>query len=820
MPWGLGSRLATRSASSELPVTGTVRSAAGKALTGICVEASARTAHFAVVAEARTGRGGTYRVDLFAGPRWTIEFLAGCDNRGNFAPQWWKRSATIKGATPVRLRKGEHLAGINASLGVGATITGTVRSAGSAPHGVAGVCVIAAGTGPMSGFNSVALTGRTGAYRLPDLGTGTYRVAFVPKCFGGTPNYLPSAHHGLVHVTDGKTVTGINGIVTPAARISGTVTTGGTTQVAGICVTATSSAGAASIATTGSHGGYSIGGLPAGHYTVGFSGGCGNTGSFAPQYYNGQAIQAAADLVTAVAGQTTSGIDANMQPGGTVTGTVTNHSGAKLSGICVMVASPGDVGGLGPSPIGALLAGLPLFSEIGVTTNGSYQVANLAPGSYQVGFSSGCSPSKGPAYAPQWFTPQGGNSPTWLSVGAGNMTTGIGAKLRAAGAITGVVKNANGQGLRSICPVALGLTGQPSTAFLQDLTGIRTRTDATGAYRITGLATGKYAVGFGPCDGQPYARGWYANAGSAGSARPVTVRDGMTTAGVNQVMTGGGTLAGSVTASGSGSPVRNECAEAVDSGGAPAGLAFTTSTGGYRIGHLAAGTYHLVFFACRRAQPGLADVTRKGVRVTNGKLTKASVALPMAGSVAGTVLAGNPAVAQPGICVEATPKTGSGVAGLAVTGPGGSYRMPGLAAGSYQVVFTPNCLVGAGAFVPQALTSPVSVTAGTTTSGVGATLAADGGISGTVKVSTVATAGVCVIAYPSAAGQAPSVAVTGADGSYQLTGLLPDSYKVEFTAGCGSSSYATQWYNGSSSRTGATSVPVSAGTVTGSIDAN
>lgn len=269
--------------------------------------------------------------------------------------------------------------------------------------------MLAGGTGPMSGFTGAALTGPTGAYRLPGLGTGAYRVAFLPGC-GEKSNYLPSSYHGLVHVTDGKTVTGVNGTVMPAARISGTVTTGGTTPVAGICVTATSSRGAG-LATTGSHGGYSIGDLPAGHYTVSFSGGCGNTESFAPQYYNGQSVQAAADLVTAVAGQTTSGIGADMQPGATITGTVTNYSGAKLSGICVLVASPGDVGGLGPSPVGALLTGLPPYSQIGVTANGSYQVTDLAPGSYQVSFLSGCGTSKSPPYAAQWFTPQSPSAP-------------------------------------------------------------------------------------------------------------------------------------------------------------------------------------------------------------------------------------------------------------------------------------------------------------------------------------------------------------------------------------------------------------------------
>jgi hypothetical protein len=788
------------------------------------VSAFTSTANSASGTETRTGRGGRYSLDLFAGSAWTISFNTGCGNQGNFAPQWWKHSATSKGATPLRPRKGEHLAGINASLGVGAVITGTVTSGSATGAGLAGVCVLATGTGPMSEFGQQAVTGPGGVYRMTGLGTGKYRVQFSAQC-GAKGNYLDGSHPGLVSVTDGATTSNVNGFVPLAARISGTVTTGGTTPVAGICVTVFSTAGASSeavvgadFAVTGSQGGYSIKGIPAGHYIVEFRGGCSNAGSYAPQVYNDKTIAADADPVQAVAGTTTPNIDADMQPGGTITGTVTNYSGAKLPRICVQVASPGDVGGVGPSPLEPLLDGL-AFSGVGTTgVNGGYQIANLTPGSYQVSFAS-CGFRKSKPYAPQWFTPQGGSSPTWLSVGAGTVTSGIGARLRAVGTITGVVKNAAGQGVRGICPSAIALTGQPSVA-LADLIGLPPRTNAAGAYRITGLAAGKYAVEFVPC-GRPYALNWYPSVGSSAAARPVTVKDGATSSGINQVVTGGGTLEGTVSAAGSATAVRGECVEAIDSGGAPVGFAGTNAAGAYRIGRRAAGTYRLVFFACVRAHPGLADVTKTGVRVTNGRLTVAKVTLPAAGSVAGTVDAGNPAVAQPGICVEATPKTGSnGVAGLAVTGPGGSYQMPGLAPGSYQFVFTPDCIAGAGAFVPQALTSSVSVTARTTTSGVGATLAADGGISGTVKVSGAPVGGVCVIAYPSAGGQAPSVAVTGASGSYEMDGLLPGSYQVEFTAGCGAASYVTQWYNGSSSRTGATSVPVNSGTVTGSIDAN
>ena len=71
--------------------------------------------------------------------------------------------------------------------------------------------------------------------------------------------------------------------------------------------------------------------------------------------------------------------------------------------------------------------------------------------------------------------------------------------------------------------------------------------------------------------------------------------------------------------------------------------------------------------------------------------TVATIRLPQAGGLAGTVLGGSPAMAEPGICVEATPVAGDGVTGTGVTGLGGRYTLTGLAPGRYRVLFTPDC---------------------------------------------------------------------------------------------------------------------------------
>ncbi len=151
----------------------------------------------------------------------------------------------------------------------------------------------------------------------------------------------------------------------------------------------------------------------------------------------------------------------------------------------------------------------------------------------------------------------------------------------------------------------------------------------------------------------------------------------------------------------------------------------------------------------------------------------------------------------------------------------------GLAPGSYRLLFTPVCTVGTAALVPQwfnakpsqATATPVGVAAGKTRAGINATLAADGGISGTVTgPGAVDLTGSCVTAVP-AAGRAPSVIAITSNGGYQIRDLAPGRYLAEFSSGCGLTGYATQWYKGQATRSTANPVTVTSGAITPGISA-
>jgi hypothetical protein len=808
-------------------VSGVVRNRAGRPLASVCVISSTHTADSGIIGSTPTGRHGGYSTNIGTSGKWQFEFTGGCGNPGNFAPQWWRHVSTPKKATDLHARRGKNFRGIDAVLRPGAAIAGTVRSTSGRRLG--GVCVVALGLGAMSQVEVQATTRPNGAYVIKDLGTGRYRVQFQPFC-GQRGDFLNSFRRAVA-VTDGKTTRGINGTLRPGGSISGVVTSQATgAKLAGICVLVerdTSGNGLSSGGffgdITGKSGTYSNSRLAPGQYMVSFQAGCGNSGSYAPQAYDAMTNPADATPVTVAAGHARTGIDAAMRPGGTITGRVTSQAGTALAGVCVLVTAQADAGGFGQDPLLALALDNESFVTDIATTGkaGRFSVANLTPGPYSAEFE-GCGGSS--RFAARTFAPQGGHQPTWVSVNGGSVTANVSARLQPGGAISGVVTGKSGRRLSGICVLA-SQPGNAASAVTEDFNSPQTR---RGAYRITGLATGRYAVEFVPCQNQPYASQWYRGKSTEASARLVSVRDGHTTTAVNARLGAGGTISGRIVSGIARGPVNQACVIVTDSTGAPVTFGLTGKSGQFRIPHVPAGRWVLDPSLCITASPALAAIVRRGVLVRNTATTKVTIVLPRAGRIAGTVRGGSPAAAAPGLCVEVTPRTGDGEPGIAVTGPHGGYTLAGLAPGRYQVKFTPLCPAGTAGLVPQwfrgqpsrATATPVTVTAGHITAGIGGTLVADGGISGTVTRASAAVKGVCVGAYAGTATTPAALAITGANGSYQISNLEPGRYHVEFSSGCGVASYATVWFSGAASRAAAAPVTVSAGSITPGINAS
>jgi hypothetical protein len=280
--------------------------------------------------------------------------------------------------------------------------------------------------------------------------------------------------------------------------ISGVVTTASSHEpLPRIEVTAYEAAGhelPVGFATTKASGEYTIAGLPSGSYKVEFSAGFGGEGgNYIPQYFEGASSSAQAKPVL-VGDATVAGIDAQMQVGGEIEGTVTeaNPAGGSvpLKGISVVVL-PSD----SEQPVG--------FAT--TEADGHYTVMGLPGGSYRVEFSPGFE-GEG---EPEPLGVEGEEFPvlkrrdligqfykdapslaaaTAVPVVQEEAAEGIDAELQRGAEIEGTVTDAATHApLADAFVVAYEAGKVPvGTAF----------TDASGHYAIVGLPSGSYTLGF------------------------------------------------------------------------------------------------------------------------------------------------------------------------------------------------------------------------------------------------------------------------------------------------------------------------------------
>ena len=793
-------------------LSGTVTSKSGTKLRGICVSAEGQVSkNFYLGTTTPTAANGIYHLHALYPAKYSLQFSIGCGSRSeNYAPA--SRRA-------VKVSSGQDRI-VNEQLAPGASITGKVTLTSSSGTPLSGICVEAGNAnGSVGAFN---VTNSEGDYRVIGLTAGRYQLQFTPGC-GNNGNYTSATV--TAHTTAGKQTSNVNAVLQTGAIIQGTITGSGGTLLPGICVEVQSSNAEAGYFGIDDKGTYTIDQLPAGQYQVGFVGGCGNSGSYAPYWYQGQASDSTASWITLTTAQSFT-LDVQMPPGATITGKVTTD-GHALSKVCVYAESE-SITDEGPLSVGETS-----------TRNGTYTLANLAPGQYLVNF--GCGPGR---YGEQWFPGAPDAETADLVSASAGRTANINAAMQPAGTIKGVVTGEAGHPLSGICVFALNtkgtlpaLDGTTLASLIVgssdiDGIGVPAFTGSHGTYQLSGLAAGRYAVLFIPCFSAPrYAEQWYRDKATPRAATDVTVRTGKTTTGIDGHLVVGGTISGHVTSSGK--PRGNICVIAANpsAGALSVGTAVTARAGTYTIAGLNSGRYTIEFAPC--GNQNLVTVFGHAT-VTAPHATKGvNAVMHPGGSIAGTVTEGPSGPPVAGTCVEVYSGSSAEPAEAVFTGSDGSYLVKGLQVGTYEVYFgDPQC-VSAPGLAPQwysgeltrATATKVAVTAvGSTTSSVDAALQPDGEITGTVSTSGGPLSGACVTAIPlsggsqSASGSLPVIAVTGPSG-YTLAQLVPGRYKVKFSSGCGAAGYATQWWHSKTSQKTATVITVSPGTDSSGISA-
>ncbi len=791
-------------------VSGTVTDPSGGAAPKVCVVLTTPKGDF--VAQVKTSANGGYRVEGLDPGRYQAGFFPSCGGPSQFLDQWWPQKLTETSAKTVKVRFGTHRRHVDDRLVRGGTIRGTIRFKTAHGRLLRGVCVDAEPAGQTFGRDFSTASGPKGVYSLRGLPAGRYSISFDHGC-GNDANFLFRNFPHPVTARVSKVTGHINIVLKAGAIARGKVTDKVTGKpLSRICVFIDD---ADAVTETRADGSFSVEQIPPGRSEVDFEN-CGNHGSFAPQSYHGQLNPVAANRVVFRGGRVTGHLDAAMTPGGTISGTVTAASGKPLSNVCAEAIPVGDVAIDGSDAIGD-------DGFFGTSVKGSYSISNLPAGQFQVAFST-CDVE--PNVADQWYPDQAQpGKAARINVSPGSRISHIDAVLQKAGSISGQIIGASANPI--VC-----ITVTSESAGLEESGQLFFGT----GYQIDGLLPGRYTVEFEPCGGQNLATQWYDRAGFSARARAVAVRAGQITGSVDAHLVKGGSITGRVVSKETGKPLPGVCVSAEDTSANFFGFGGTNSSGHYRVTGLNTGTYRLTFASCSDLE--LRPVVSARLHAVTGRTVAGpdvAMSAQREGAITGTVRSGAPHPTRTaGVCVDAIPVAGQddgAFEGVATTDRGGFYHLSGLVPGRYKVFLgDPACYTDPGGLVPQwfdARSSPKTATVitihpGQTMRSVSAVLKPDGWISGTVSGPASparALAGTCVVATPVTGHQAPMLAISAASGHYRLGPLTPGRYLVKFSAGCGTSGIAPQWWDDARSAAKASPVLVTVGATHSGIDA-
>lgn len=722
-----------------------------------------------------------------------------------YLDQWYSGKGDQNSADMVSVVDSATTGSINFSMVKGASITGVVtdKDTGAGLDGqwvyvydTAGSCI------------KVSMTDSSGTYSVTGLASGSYRVQFH-----GDAGYLGQWYDGKqdlataipVTVTAPSETGGINGALRKGASITGMVTDSVSgAPVAGVEVVAYAAANGnwAISATTDSSGVYTVKGLD-GNCKVRFSG-----GGYIEQWYSADG-GGVATAVTAVAPNTTNGINVSMVKGGSIAGTVTDSTtGAGIPYLPVYAYVPGS---------GSYL------SYDYTDSTGAYTLSGLSSGSYQVRFDGG-------DYVAQWY---GGGidqaTAATVAVTAPDTTGGIDIALAKGGSITGTVTaRETGARLYDVQVVAYdAVTGKDITYGY---------TNSSGIYTIRQLPSGTYRLKFYGQYAGNFLDQWYSNKSRESLADIVTVAAPATVGNINISMEKGATITGTVTDSTNNTPVAGVAVTIYDASGSAVRYGTTDSTGAYSVTGLASGSYRLSFMASPYAPQWYDGKDYKGSATAVSVTAPATVAninvrLIKGGSITGRLTDKATGAGIAGVYVAAVDRqTGDWGAGV-LTADDGTYTITGLTSSSYRLYLSPphdsgymtTWYAGTAGLCPGI----VAVTAPNATSGVDVQLAKGGSVSGRI---TDAATGLGIAGAHVSISEKTNVfettttsalpggyASTDTNGNYQITAVASGEYSVTFSAHGYLPAPATVAVNAPSKTTGLDAALVKGGEISGRV---
>jgi hypothetical protein len=532
-------------------------------------------------AEATTDASGNYIANVPAGSYGVL--TRNFDGYINEAYDDVPCSATcdLGSITPVEVTSGA-ITGIDFVLDPGGRMAGTVTDAGTGLP-IAGVRVHFFDDSGQLPFAS-GLTDASGQY-LSDGGTATGSVFAVTE---NTLGYQEELYNNIkcldcdvttgtpISVTIGMTTGGLDFALDAGGRVGGTVSNASLDPLANVRVRFFNQAGnSVGDARTDGSGNFLSPGLPAGTYFAVTENELGLVDKLYDDILcpNSSCNPTNGTPIAVTVPNTTGGIDFVLPGGGTITGTITAAvGGAPIENVGVQVFDASGVmtatfstnaSGLYTAP------GLPAGTYFLRTSNSLGFINELYDDIPCPGF--GCSVTSGTA----------------VVVAAGAVTPGKDFALVSGGRISGTLTNAAGGA--PIANASVQIFNQTGTSL--DFVN----TNGVGQYLSTGLPTGTYfartsnSLGFRnelyddiPC--VPFC--------TPTSGTPISVTAGATTPNIDFALLSGGSISGSVTVAGSGTPLASISVHVHTSTGAFATNAFTDGSGNYTVTGLSPGTYY------------------------------------------------------------------------------------------------------------------------------------------------------------------------------------------------------------------------------------
>jgi hypothetical protein len=337
-----------------------------------------------------------------------------------------------------------------------------------------------------------------------------------------------------------------------------------------------------STTTTDAAGNYAFAGMPNGTFAVEFQGAGGYAQKFA------RALDFEYRLDPDEGGIGTANVatywnthftnwDGELDRGGNVRGTVTSTSGARLKGIEVSVL-------FGPKKYA--------YRTVTTDSNGNYRFDTLPANGYAYLLRFASPADARTKYVTQYYNKSKSTGQAeYVDVTRGN-TLYRSAKLVKTGTITGRIQGSGATADIHDDVTIEACRKKSSTTFDCNLPASHLDIDANGYYSLTGLATGEYSMRAVYSGAQALKNQYYGGSSTREKSTLISVRTGSSTGGKNFVLTGGGTISGTVSID-SGSPQGYEVtADPVDPGGSTRS-GVTDSAGNYEIGGLSAGRYRL-----------------------------------------------------------------------------------------------------------------------------------------------------------------------------------------------------------------------------------